>query len=59
MCEHKTAMLRAIEARAARRLGHLAGELVRARSDDKEQILAELEFQRWLAESCLDCRSVR
>ena len=54
MREDKNALLQAIEAWAARRLGRLAGELVRAESEDKEPILADLEFQRWLAESCLD-----
>ena len=59
MDENKNALLRAIEGRAVRRLGRLAGELVRARSEDKELILADLEFQRFLAESCLDCRDVK
>ena len=59
MDENKNALLRAIEARAVRRLGRLAGELVRARSEDKELMLAELEFQRFLAESCLDCHHAR
>lgn len=36
---------------ACRRTGELAGELVRAESDDKEAILAEMELQRWLAET--------
>ena len=59
MREDKNALLRAIEARAARRLGRLARELVRSRSEDKELILADLEFQRLLAESCLDCHEVK
>ena len=58
MREDKNVLLRAIEARAARRLGRLAGQLVRAESEDKELILADLEFQRWLAESCLDCQRI-
>ena len=58
MCEDKNALLRAIEARATCRLGRLAGELVRAESEDKEPILADLEFQRWLAESCLYCQRI-
>ena len=51
----KEQLLRGIEAKAARRTGRLASELVRARSRDKELILAELEFQRWLADTCGDC----
>ena len=51
----KEQLLRGIEAKATRRTGRLASELVRARSKDKELILAELEYQRWLAETCADC----
>ena len=58
MRENKNALLWAIEVRAARRLGRLAGALVRAESEDKEPILADLEFQRWLAESCLYCQRI-
>ena len=58
MGEDKNALLRAIEARAARRLGRLAGKLVRAEPQDKELILADLEFQRWMAESCPDCQQI-
>ena len=45
-----------MEARALTRLGSLAGQLVEAESEGKEAILAEMQFQRWLAESCQDCR---
>ena len=48
-------LLRGIEAKAMRRTGRLASELVRARSRDKELVLAELEYQRWLADTCGDC----
>ena len=41
-----------IEAKALTRLGALAGQLVEAESERKEAILAEMRFQRWLAESC-------
>ena len=51
----KEQLLRGIEAKATRRTGRLASELVRARSRDKELILAELEHQRWLADTCGDC----
>ena len=51
----KEQLLRGIEAKATRRTGRLASELVRAQSKDKELILAELEFQRWLADTCGDC----
>ena len=51
----KEQLLGRIEAKATRRTGRLASELVRARSRDKELILAEMEFQRWLADTCGDC----
>ncbi len=51
----KELLLRGIETQATCRTGRLASDLVRARSEDKELILAELEFQRWLADACLDC----
>ena len=43
-----------IGARARRRLGELAGQFARAAGPDKERLLAELEFERWLAEECED-----
>ena len=51
----KELLLWEIEAKATCRTGRLASDLVRARSKDKELILAELEFQRWLAAACFDC----
>jgi len=45
-----------MEARALTRLGSLAGQLVEAEAEGKEEILAEMQFQRWLAESCQVCR---
>jgi hypothetical protein len=52
MHQVKEHALRVIEARARQNVGHLASRLVRAASDDKEPILAALEFERWLAERC-------
>ena len=40
-----------IEAETA---GRLAGEFARAASEEKEALLAELEFEKWLVEACLD-----
>ena len=48
----KERILRLIEAKARLRTGQLAGQLVRAASTDKEELLAALEFERWLADSC-------
>ena len=37
------------------RLGTLAGELVRVRSEDKEVILAEMEIEREMLACCETC----
>lgn len=50
----KDLALQVVEIRARTRLGKLAGELVRAPSEEKEDILAGIEFERWLADSCAD-----
>jgi hypothetical protein len=52
----KDQILGVIEARARDRLAELAGEMVSAKSEDKEDILAGIEFERWLADSCRDAR---
>ncbi len=50
----KDQQIREIEARAMREAEQLAGEFVRAASEEKEAILAGLEHERWLAECCRD-----
>ena len=45
-------ILRSIEAEARREVAHLAGEFARAASAEKEELLAALEYERWLADSC-------
>ena len=52
-------MIRRMEARATQRIGELAAELVETPSEGKEAILAEMQYQRWLAESCQVCRGAR
>ena len=34
---------------------HLAGDFARAASRDREAILAEMEFEQWLADTCDVC----
>lgn len=48
----KNLTLRSIEAEARREVAHLAGEFARVPSTEKEKLLAALEFERWLADSC-------
>lgn len=50
----KVHALRLIEAQARHNVGRLASRLVRASSCEKEAILAALEFERWLADGCLE-----
>lgn len=49
----KHLLIRSIEEKASRRMGQLASELIR--TDSKEIVLAQLQFERWLAESCQEC----
>ena len=56
MENEKDMLLAAVEARARRRAANLSGEFVRAKTTYKEPILAALEFERWLVESCRDCQ---
>ena len=48
----KEHILRLIEARAQQEAEYLAGEFARAASAEREEILAALEVERWLAQSC-------
>ena len=50
----KDLMLRRIRQRAIEEAKYLAGEFARAASEEKEEILAHLEFERWMADSCAD-----
>ena len=43
-----------IGASARRRLGELAGQFVTAAGVERERLLAEIEFERWLAEGCAE-----
>ncbi len=51
----KDVLLEAIQRKSEREAGRLANEFSRAASEDKEAILAELEIEQWLAESCEFC----
>ena len=47
----KDLMLRRVRDRALEEARQLAGEFARAASEDREAILAGLEYERWLAEA--------
>ena len=50
----KDVILRRIRNRALAEARRLAGEFARGAAEDKEDILAGLEFEKWLAEACAD-----
>ena len=50
----KDILLKRIRQRSLEEAGFLAGEFARAASEEKEAILASLEFEKWLAEVCVD-----
>jgi len=53
--ELKDELLMCIRAKAEEEARQLAGELARCASEEKEAVLAALEFEQWLAESCGEC----
>lgn len=48
----KERMVLLIEADARTRVADLSCEFARAVSEEKEDILAEMEFERWLVDAC-------
>jgi len=55
MTNLKDGMVQLVGQNAAARVAVLAGELVHATPDEKEAILAGLDFEGWLAETCEQC----
>ena len=49
---NKDQILKAIESKALREAAYLAGEFARAASEEREHILAALEYEKWLAKCC-------
>ena len=45
-------MLRLIEQDAREKAGKLSRQILLARPQDKEEIMAGIEIERWLADSC-------
>jgi len=54
MMNAKTILVEQIRKRALAEAEYLAGEFARAAAAEKEDILANLEFEKWLAEACDD-----
>ena len=51
----KDGIINEIRSAAREKRGRITSEFVRAPSGSKEPILAEMEYQAWLEESCEDC----
>ena len=55
MMSKKDILLERIRRKSEREAARLAGEFARAASEEKEEILAALQIEKWLAESCAEC----
>ena len=55
MLNQKDILVERIRRKSEREAARLAGEFARAASEEKEEILAALEFEKWLAETCAVC----
>ena len=55
MGELKERIIRLIEQNAAKKVAELSNDFVKAKSGEKEAIVAGIEFERWLSESCREC----
>jgi hypothetical protein len=55
MGELKDQIIALIQYKAEQDAAELAGEFARTASEEKEEILAALEFEKWLAETCAVC----
>jgi len=51
----KDLLVQIVRCNADRNIADLAGELVRAKPEQKEAILAGLDFEKWLVETCQIC----
>ena len=59
MATIKDQILRVIQNNAAQKVAALAGQYVRSKPQEKEAILAGLDFERWLKECCRECLEQR
>ena len=59
MQTNKDELLRHIRKQSMAEARYLAGEFVRAASEQREAILAALEIEQWLARSCEQCLGLR
>jgi hypothetical protein len=52
---NKEMKIRQIQQNSRLRAGEFARQLAGSTSDKKEEILAGLEFEKWLADTCCQC----
>ena len=55
MTQWKDRIIRCIEQNARQRTAELASSYLRARPEEREAIMAGIEFERWLADTCREC----
>ena len=55
MSQLKDRIVRLIELDARARVAALADSYPHARPDEQEEIMAGIEFERWLADTCAFC----
>ena len=55
MRSRKDILVEIIRRKSQREAARLAGEFVRAASEEREAIHAALEIEKWLAQSCEEC----
>ena len=55
MSKKKDQNLDIIRIKAEQEAAQLAGEFARSASEEREAIMAGLEFEKWLAQSCGEC----
>ena len=55
MRSRKDILVEIIRRKSQGKVARLAGEFARAASKDKEDILAEIQFNRWIADCCDIC----
>jgi len=52
----KDQIIRIIQNNAGRKAANFAGQYVHSKPEEKEEILAGLDFERWLEQACQECR---
>ena len=55
MATVKDQIIRIIQINAGKKAAYFAGQYVRSKPEEKEAILAGLDFERWLEQACQDC----